>query len=91
MEKLSLESVNNIEEFEVIKQDPYLGWYREKIRSRVKRMLEKVNLIEKNEESFVKFCESYEHFGVHVREDAIYLKEYAPGAHSLSIVIVLLK
>jgi len=50
-----------------------------------KEMLEN---LEKNEGSLKNFSHSYNHMGINVREgNVIEYKEYAPGAHSLSIVI----
>ena len=43
-------------------------------------------LLEKNEGSLLNFSRSYTHMGLHIKEgNVIEYKEYAPGAHSLSI------
>jgi 1,4-alpha-glucan branching enzyme len=91
----SNEEVNKIEdnklsEFEVINQDPYLKSYESRIKERVNAMKNLIIEIEKNEGEFIDFCRSYRNMGLHVTDEGITFREYAPSAHEMTIVIVYL-
>jgi hypothetical protein len=81
---------HKLSEFEVINQDPYLKPYEGMIRERVNAMNNLINEIEKNEGSFIEFCRSYRNMGLQVCDEGIRFREYAPGAHEMTIVIYIL-
>jgi hypothetical protein len=84
-EIIKIES-HKLSEFEVINQDPYLKPYEDMIRERVNAMNNLISEIEKNEGSFIEFCRSYRNMGLHVCDQGITFREYAPGAHEMTIV-----
>lgn len=78
-------------EFEVIKQDPYLRPFENKIRKRNIAYKNIIAEIEKYEGSFWGFCEGYRKLGLNVSEEGIYFREYAPAAKKMSIVNLFIK
>ncbi len=77
------------EQFEVINQDPMLRPFEGSIKYRIDKFNEALKLLEENEGSLENFSRSYNDMGLWLREgNVIEYKEYAPGAHSLSIVIL---
>ena len=77
---------HKLSEYEVINQDPYLKPYESRIRDRVNAMKQIISDIEKNEGSFIEFCQSYRKMGLYATEEGIVFREYAPGAHEMTIV-----
>ncbi|CCG84122.1 protein of unknown function [Taphrina deformans PYCC 5710] len=79
--------------FQMIKNDPYLEPYEERIQKRYEQTQEWIRNIEKNEGSLEEFSRGYEKFGFQVQKsganayqngDVIY-REWAPNAHKASL------
>jgi hypothetical protein len=79
---------SKLSEFEVINQDPYLKPYENRIKDRIIAYRNLVKEIDKNEGSFMQFCRSHKNMGLHVCEEGISFREYAPGALDMTIVYI---
>ncbi len=77
-----------ISDLEVVNQDYYLKPFEEKIKERIDMMNRLIIEIEKNEESLIKFSEGYKRIGFNITDDELIFREYAPGAKSISLVII---
>jgi hypothetical protein len=75
-----------ISDLEVINSDHYLKPFEKKIKERLSKFETLLKEIEKNEGSLLKFSESYKRMGLNVTDNGIEYREYAPGAHGITIV-----
>ncbi|KAJ2813146.1 alpha-1,4-glucan branching enzyme, partial [Coemansia furcata] len=71
---------------DVIKSDGYLEDHRAYFGQRFAHFKRWVRDIELNEGGIDKFSRGYEHFGLHVTEEGVRYREWAPGAREASLV-----